>query len=86
MGSFVLVTSSRLALGPFEPPIQWVPGLLPQGSSGRHHSPPSRAEVKNAWSYTSTTLVRLWCLIKQEINVFISLCLFRYRDRFTFNF
>jgi len=31
------------------------------------HSPPSSADVKNAWSYTSTPLyVKVWCLVKQR--------------------
>jgi hypothetical protein len=39
------------------------------------HSPPSSAEVKNAWSYTSTPqyVFMAWCLVKQ-------------RDNFTFTF
>jgi hypothetical protein len=45
---------------PTQPPIQWVPGALSLGVKrlGREadHSPPSSAEVKNAWSYTSTIL------------------------------
>jgi hypothetical protein len=56
-------TASRLALGPTQPPIQWVPGDFPIGIKrpGReaNHSPPSTAEVKNAWSYTSTPPIRL---------------------------
>jgi hypothetical protein len=43
------------------PPIQWVPGALSLGGGvkrlGREadHSPPSSAEVKNEWNYTSTS-------------------------------
>jgi len=38
------------------------------------HSPPSSAEVKNAWSYTSTSQYAFttWCSVKN------------YRDNFTF--
>jgi hypothetical protein len=47
-----------MALGPTQPPIQWIPGDLSLGVKrpGREadYSPPSGAEVKNAWSYTST--------------------------------
>jgi hypothetical protein len=43
--------------------IQWVPGALSLGVKrpGREadNPPPSNAEVKNAWSYTSTPLIRL---------------------------
>jgi hypothetical protein len=45
------------------PPIQWVPRALSLGIKrpGREgdHSPPSTAEVKYAWSYTSIPPVRL---------------------------
>jgi hypothetical protein len=34
------------------------------------HSPPSNAEVKNAWSYTSTPqyVFMAWCLVKHGDN------------------
>jgi hypothetical protein len=42
----------------------WVPGTLPLGVKrpGREadHSPPSSAEVKNAWSYTCEHITRLF--------------------------
>jgi hypothetical protein len=50
-------------------------GSFPEGkAAGREadHSPPSRAEVKNAWSYTSTPQ-----------NVFMAWCLAKHRDNFT---
>jgi len=39
---------SRLALGPTQPPIQWVPGLsrIKRPGPGVDHPPPSSAEVK----------------------------------------
>jgi hypothetical protein len=50
-------------MGPTQSPIQWVPGALSLGVKrpGREadHSPPSSAEVKIAWSYTSTPPIRL---------------------------
>jgi hypothetical protein len=50
VGSRLFSTSSRLALGPTQPPIQWVPGVLSPGvkRQGREadHSPPTSAEVK----------------------------------------
>jgi hypothetical protein len=35
-----------------------------------HHSPPSSAEVKNAWNCTSTPpyAFMTWCLVKKEIH------------------
>jgi hypothetical protein len=63
VGIFLCTTASRTALGPTQPPIQWVPGILSLGVKrpGREadHSPPSSAEVKNAWSYTSAPPIRL---------------------------
>jgi hypothetical protein len=60
---FLFATVSRTALEPTQPPNQWVPGYLSLGVKrpGRKadHSPPSSAEVKNAWSYTSTPPIYL---------------------------
>jgi hypothetical protein len=57
-GNFSLTTASRPALGPIQPPIQWVPVALPlwvkRPRREADSSPPSSAVVKNAWSYTST--------------------------------
>jgi hypothetical protein len=51
------------ALGPTQPPIQCEPGALSLGVKwpGREadHSPPTSADVKNAWSYTSAPPIRL---------------------------
>jgi hypothetical protein len=51
VGVRVLFTSSKLALGSTQPPIQWLSGLFPRGlkRTGREadHSPPTSAEVKN---------------------------------------
>jgi hypothetical protein len=43
---------SRPALGPTQPTVQWVPGVLSPGVKARpgrdaDHSPPSSAEVEN---------------------------------------
>jgi hypothetical protein len=54
-GAFLFATAS---LGPTHTPVPWVTGLLPRGQSDQgvklttHFL--SRADVKNAWSYTST--------------------------------
>jgi hypothetical protein len=48
--SFLFTTASRTALGPTQPPIQWMPGALSLGVKrpGREadHSPPSSVEIK----------------------------------------
>jgi hypothetical protein len=54
------------------PPIQWTPWAISLGvkrpGSEADHSPPPSAEVKNAWSYTSTPqyVLMAWCLVKQK--------------------
>jgi hypothetical protein len=54
-GNFSLHHRIQNGSGPTQPPIQWVPVALSLGLKrpGREadHSPPSSAEVKNAWSY-----------------------------------
>jgi hypothetical protein len=56
LGIFLLTTACRPVLRPTQPPIRWVPGALSLGVKRPRceadHSPPSSAEVKNAWSYT----------------------------------
>jgi hypothetical protein len=57
-----LFAVSRPDLGPTQPSNLWVPDLstgVKRPARGADHSPPSRAEVKNAWSYTSTRPIRL---------------------------
>jgi hypothetical protein len=49
---FPLSSVSRPALGPTQPPVQWVSGVLSPGVKSRpgrdaDHSPPSSAEVEN---------------------------------------
>jgi hypothetical protein len=50
----LFTTVSISAVGPTQPPIQWVPGTLSLGLKwlGREAdlSPPSNAEVRNAWN------------------------------------
>jgi hypothetical protein len=57
--NFHFSTLSRPALGPIQPPIQWVPGALSFGVKWQeyeaNHSPPTSAEVKKTLIYTSTT-------------------------------
>jgi hypothetical protein len=56
--TFHFSISCRPALGSTQPPIKWVSGALSPGVKwqGREadHSPPTSAEVKKMWIYTST--------------------------------
>jgi hypothetical protein len=75
---FLFTTAvSRTALGPTQPPIQWIPGALSLGikqpGSESDHSPPSIAEVKE-W-------VELYLHSSQY--VLMALCLVKHRDNFT---
>jgi hypothetical protein len=49
--------SSRPALGSTQPPVKWVLGALSRGVKRQgceaDHSPPTSAEVKKMWIYTS---------------------------------
>jgi hypothetical protein len=63
LGIFPFTTVSTPALEPIQPPIQWVPEFLSlvvkRPECEAYHSPPSTAEVKNAWRYNSTPPTRL---------------------------
>jgi len=61
---------SRPVLGPIQPPIQWVPGTLSlgvkrPGSEADYSFPPS-AEVKNEWTNTSTSPIRLHGVVLRD--------------------
>jgi hypothetical protein len=66
VGSRILSTSFRPALGPTQPPVEWVPRTLSPAlkRQGREadHSPPASAEVKKMWIYTSIPLYAFMAL------------------------
>jgi hypothetical protein len=63
LGISLFTTVSRTALGLTQPPIQCVQEALSLGvkqpAREAEDSPPSSAEVKNAWSYTFTPPIRI---------------------------
>jgi hypothetical protein len=75
MKGLFLVTASRPALDPPPPPRRLPSGCQGSGVKQRgldsDHSPPSCAEVKNAWIYTSTPpwFSMLWGLFKEGIRM-----------------
>jgi hypothetical protein len=70
-----LATVSRSALGPIQPPIHWTPRVLSPGVKRPvrevDYWPPSDAEFKNAWTYTSIPqyVFMACCPIKQWTTV-----------------
>jgi hypothetical protein len=72
---FLFATTS---LGPTQPLTQWVPvlssGVQRLGREAKH-SPPSSAEVKNAWSYTSTPsyVCVTWYLVMHQRQLYFTL-------------
>jgi hypothetical protein len=62
-------------------PIQWVPVVLyprvKRLERETDHSPPSNAEVKNAWCYASTPqyVFMAWCLVKPGTTLLLHLSL-----------
>jgi hypothetical protein len=63
--TFPLSSVSRPALGPTQPPVQWVPGVLSPGVKARpgrdaDHSSPSSAEVVNEKLYLLSPQVPPW--------------------------
>jgi hypothetical protein len=81
LGIFLSTTASRMALGPTQPLIQWVPEALSLGVERpwceADHPSPSSAEVKEC--------VKLYLHSPHTPNGVI-LCLKRHRDNFTVTF
>jgi hypothetical protein len=93
LGIFLFTTASRKALGPSQPPIQWVPGALSLGveqlGSEVCHSPPCSAEVKNAWSCIFTPPLRLHGVVlslkKAQGQLYFTLLFFTVLQMFAAN-
>jgi len=62
-GIFVHSDTSGPALGPTQPPVQWVSAFFPRDKtrpgSEVYNSPSSNSDVTNEWSYTSSAPIRL---------------------------
>jgi len=95
LGIFLFTTVSRLVLGPTQTPNQWVPEtlFLEIKRLGREasHSPPSSAEVKNTWSYSSSTpswrqIGRYMCVCVCVEAAYVSVVLTLHKLVYTFKF
>jgi hypothetical protein len=68
LGMFLFTTASRPDLRPTQPPIQLLAGTLSLKVKrpGREadHSPPSSAEVNNAWTYTFPAPAYFHCVMR----------------------
>jgi hypothetical protein len=70
----VLPCLLQMSIASTQPPTRWVSGplspMVKQPGREGDRSPPSSAEVKNAWSYTSTPsyVFMKWCLVKHRDN------------------
>jgi hypothetical protein len=72
LGIFLFITASRTALGPTQPPIQWVPGALSLGVKRRgretdHLHLVPRKRMRGAIPPIPQH-VMAWCLVKQRDN------------------
>jgi hypothetical protein len=84
LGIFLFTTASRLALGPTQPRIQWIPGALSLGvmRPGRetYHSPPYCAEIKECVElYLHSSNTHSWCgaQLKAPEQLYLSLLLLK---------
>jgi hypothetical protein len=72
LGIFLFTTVSRMALGPTQPPIQWVPvapslGVKRPGHE-TDHSPPSSTRMRGAIPPLPQYVFMVWCLVKHRDN------------------
>jgi hypothetical protein len=86
-GNLSFTTASRTALGPTQPPVQWVPGALSlrvkRPRREADHSPPSGAEVKECVElYLHPQYAFMaWCSVKAQGQLYLYLYSFLSRGR-----
>jgi hypothetical protein len=73
---FLFSTASRLALGPTQPPIQWVLGApSPEGGREADQSPSPKLRISGAIPPLPPSVFMAWCLVKQRDNFIFTLYL-----------
>jgi hypothetical protein len=80
---FLFTSTFRTALGPTQPPIQWVPGALSLGlkrpGHEADHSPPSSAKVKECMQlYFHSPICLHGMVLKTQGHLYLYLCLHCY--------
>ena len=70
---FLFSKTSRLTLGPTQPPIQCVLGLFPDGTAARAWCQPLSTEGKNELSYTHTPPICLHGMDTENFTSFMIL-------------
>jgi hypothetical protein len=74
--NFLFTIVSRPPLGPTQPSMQWVPRTCSLGikwpGSEADHSLSSSAEIKNAYSYTSTAPIRLHGVVEAQGQLYLT--------------
>jgi len=75
LGIFLFTTTSRMALRPTQPPIQWVPGALslgvkwPECEADTHLHLVPRSRVRRAIpTLPQYAFIMAWCSIKRHIR------------------
>jgi len=75
---FLFTTASRPAVGPTQPPIQWLPVAVSLGvkrpGAEADHSPPSSAEVKKmrgAIRPFPQYALKAWCSVKAQRQLYL---------------
>ena len=75
--NFLISKTVQTSFGLTQAPIQWVTRFFPGDKVLGHDvdlSPPSRAKVKNEWSYNSTLTMYLYSMDTVYVNSGVSLC------------
>jgi hypothetical protein len=90
LGIFLFTTTSRTALGPTQPSIQWVPGAFSLGvkhlGHEADHSPPSSAKVKECmelYIHSPDTFSWHGAQLKNSIGTTLLFFTFTFTDRYS---
>jgi hypothetical protein len=83
---FLFIITYRTALGPTQPPIQWVPGALPCGRGVKlptHLHLVPRSRMRGAIPPLPQYAFMVWCLVKHKDNFTFTFTFTFYNSSFT---